>query len=53
MKWTRAIIDEANVVGGGSVGPQKKLVLGGALFIGLRIPVPIILVRDFLQRQHC
>jgi len=43
------IIDEANVVGGGSVGPQKKLVLGGALFIGLLVPVLIILVRDFFN----
>ncbi|MCC6938774.1 MAG: polysaccharide biosynthesis tyrosine autokinase [Flavobacteriales bacterium] len=45
----KVIIDEANVVGGGSVGPQKKLVLGGALFIGLLVPVLIILVRDFFN----
>lgn len=43
------IVDEARVEGGGAIGPDKKVVLGGALFIGLLIPVLLILVRDFFN----
>ncbi|MBK9177286.1 MAG: polysaccharide biosynthesis tyrosine autokinase [Flavobacteriales bacterium] len=45
----KSIVDDARVVGGAAVGPSKKVVLGGAIFIGLLIPVLIILVRDFFN----
>lgn len=45
----KSIVDDARVVGSAAVGPSKKTVLGGAIFIGLLIPVLIILVRDFFN----
>lgn len=43
------IVDDARVEGGGAIGPDKKVVLGGALFLGLLIPIAFILVRDFFN----
>lgn len=40
------VVDEARQVGLGPVSPNKKLVLGGALFLGLLIPVLFVLLRD-------
>lgn len=45
----KSIVDEARVEGGGAIGPDKKVVLGGALLMGLLVPVLIILVRDFFN----
>ncbi|MBP7407335.1 MAG: polysaccharide biosynthesis tyrosine autokinase [Flavobacteriales bacterium] len=45
----KSIVDEARVEGGGAIGPDKKVVLGGALLVGLLVPVLIILVRDFFN----
>ncbi len=45
----KSIVDDAKVAGGGAIGPDKKVILGGALFLGLLIPVLIILVRDFFN----
>jgi capsular exopolysaccharide synthesis family protein len=45
----KVVIDEASIKGGGSIGPQKKMVLATALLIGLLIPVIVILVRDFFN----
>ena len=45
----KTIVDEARVEGGGAVGPQKKMVLGGALFAGIAVPILIILLLDFFD----
>ena len=45
----KAVVDEARMEGRKAVAPDKKVVLGGALFIGLFIPIAIILVRDFFN----
>lgn len=45
----KSIVDDARVVGGGAIGPSKKIVLGGALFIGLLLPLMLIMVRDFFN----
>jgi capsular exopolysaccharide synthesis family protein len=45
----KTIVDDARVVGGGAIGPSKKIVLGGALFIGLLLPFLLILGRDFFS----
>ncbi|WKZ65114.1 MAG: polysaccharide biosynthesis tyrosine autokinase [Flavobacteriales bacterium] len=45
----KSVVDEARVAGGGAVGPDKKVVLGGAMLLGLMIPVLIIVLRDFFN----
>lgn len=45
----KSIVDDARVSGGGAIGPSKKVVLGGALFVGLLLPLLIILGRDFFN----
>ncbi len=45
----KSIIDDARVVGGGAIGPSKKVVLGGALAIGLLLPLLLLLGRDFFN----
>lgn len=45
----KSIIDDARVKGGGPVGPSKKIVLGGALGIGLLLPLLLILGLDFFK----
>lgn len=43
------VIDDARTVGGKPVKPSKKTVLGGALLLGLLLPLGFILVRDFFN----
>lgn len=43
------VIDDARTVGGKPVKPSKKVVLGGALLLGLLLPLGFILVRDFFN----
>lgn len=43
------VVDEARKVSSKPVAPDKKTILGGALFIGLLVPVLLILVRDFFD----
>lgn len=43
------IVDEARIQGAGPIGPDKKVVLGGALLLGLLVPIGFILGRDFLN----
>lgn len=43
------VIDDARIVGGKPVKPSKKVVLGGALLLGLLLPLGFILVRDFFN----
>ncbi len=43
------VVDEARQAGLGPVSPDKKVVLGGALFLGLLIPVLFVLVRDMFN----
>ncbi len=45
----KQVVDEARVEGGGAIGPDKKVVLGGAIFLGLLIPIAFIMVRDFFN----
>ena len=45
----KTIIDEARVEGRGPVSPDKKVVLGGALVLGLMLPLLFLLVRDLLN----
>lgn len=43
------VVDEARQVGNGPISPDKKVVLGGALLLGLLIPILFILIRDFFN----
>lgn len=43
------VVDEARIQGGGPIGPDKKVVLGGALLLGLLIPIAFIMGRDFFN----
>lgn len=43
------VIDEARNAAGKPIKPAKKVVLGGALLIGLLIPLGFILIRDFFN----
>lgn len=43
------VVDAARQVGNGPISPDKKMALGGALLLGLLIPVLFILVRDFFN----
>jgi capsular exopolysaccharide synthesis family protein len=45
----KSVVDEARMEGRKAIAPNKKVVLGGALFIGLFIPLGLILVRDFFN----
>ncbi|HRH36900.1 MAG TPA: polysaccharide biosynthesis tyrosine autokinase [Flavobacteriales bacterium] len=45
----KRILDEAHMEGGEAIGPNKKLVLGGAVLAGLLIPVLFILLRDLFN----
>lgn len=43
------VVDEARMAGLGPVAPDKKVALGGALFLGLLLPILFIIVRDFFN----
>jgi len=43
------VVDVARQAGLGPVAPDKKVVLGGALFLGLLIPVLFVLIRDMFN----
>ncbi len=43
------VVDEARIEGGDAIGPDKKVVLAGALLLGLLIPIAFILGRDFFN----
>ena len=45
----KVVIDEARLAGLGPVAPDKKVVLGGALLLGLLLPMAFILIRDFFN----
>ena len=43
------VVDEARVSATTPVKPDKKVILGGAILIGLLVPIGFILVRDFFN----
>ncbi|MBL8001357.1 MAG: polysaccharide biosynthesis tyrosine autokinase [Flavobacteriales bacterium] len=43
------VVDEARQLGLGPVSPNKKVVLGGALFLGLLLPVIFVLLKDLFN----
>ena len=43
------IVDDARMAGVGPVSPDKKVALGGALFLGLLLPILFIIIRDFFN----
>ncbi|MEO8590564.1 MAG: polysaccharide biosynthesis tyrosine autokinase [Flavobacteriales bacterium] len=45
----QVVVDDARMEGSKQVAPDKKIVLGGALFLGFLLPVLIILLKDFLN----
>ncbi|MCB0791116.1 MAG: polysaccharide biosynthesis tyrosine autokinase [Flavobacteriales bacterium] len=45
----KSIVDEARMSGFGPVAPDRKVVIGGALLLGLLLPMGFILVRDFFN----
>ncbi|HMC97418.1 MAG TPA: Wzz/FepE/Etk N-terminal domain-containing protein, partial [Flavobacteriales bacterium] len=45
----KVVVDDARMEGRKHVSPDKKIVLGGALLLGLLLPVLIILVKDFFN----
>ncbi|HOZ39311.1 MAG: polysaccharide biosynthesis tyrosine autokinase [Flavobacteriales bacterium] len=45
----KVVVDEARRSGLGPVAPDKKVVLGGALLLGLLLPMGFIIVRDFFN----
>lgn len=45
----KSIVDEARLALGGAIGPDKKVILGGALFIGLLLPALLIVLLDFFN----
>ena len=45
----KSVIDEAYMASLGPVSPDKKTILGGALLVGLLLPVLFILLRDLLN----
>jgi capsular exopolysaccharide synthesis family protein len=45
----KVVVDEARQQGLGPVAPDKKVVLGGALALGLLLPMGIVILRDFFN----
>lgn len=45
----KLVVDDARVEGRTHVSPDKKIVLGGAFFLGLLLPVLVILMKDFFN----
>ncbi len=45
----KSVVDEARQQGLGPVAPDKKVVLGGALVLGLLLPMGFIILRDFFN----
>ncbi|MBK6626149.1 MAG: polysaccharide biosynthesis tyrosine autokinase [Flavobacteriales bacterium] len=45
----KSVVDDARMSGFGPVAPDKKTVLGGAMLLGLLLPLGFILIRDFLN----
>lgn len=45
----KEVVDEARMALGGAIGPDKKTILGGALFIGLLLPALLIVLLDFFN----
>lgn len=45
----KVVVDNAARVGNSAIAPNKKIILGGALLLGLLIPLGVILVRDLLD----
>ncbi|MBK8531683.1 MAG: polysaccharide biosynthesis tyrosine autokinase [Flavobacteriales bacterium] len=45
----KSIVDQARMKGLKHVSPAKAKVLGGALFLGLLIPIGLILIRDLIR----
>lgn len=45
----KTVVDYARAAVGGPVAPDKKTLFGGALLLGLFIPIAFVLVRDFLN----
>jgi uncharacterized protein involved in exopolysaccharide biosynthesis len=45
----KVVVDEARQDGLGPVAPDKKVVLGGAILLGLLLPMGFIIVRDFFN----
>ena len=43
------VVDEARADARSPVAPNKKVVLGGAILLGLLLPLTIILIRDFFN----
>ncbi|MBK8226605.1 MAG: polysaccharide biosynthesis tyrosine autokinase [Flavobacteriales bacterium] len=44
----KSVVDQARSIGG-AIGPDKKVVLGGALLIGLLLPALLIVLLDFFN----
>lgn len=45
----KVVVDEARQQGLGPVAPDKKVVLGGALVLGLLLPMGFVILRDFFN----
>jgi capsular exopolysaccharide synthesis family protein len=45
----KVVVDDARMAGLGAVAPDKKVVLGGALLLGILLPMGFILLRDFFN----
>ncbi|MBL7938823.1 MAG: polysaccharide biosynthesis tyrosine autokinase [Flavobacteriales bacterium] len=45
----KSIVDQARMQGMKHISPSKGKILGGALFLGLLLPVGLILVRDIMR----
>lgn len=45
----KSVVDEARMNGTGPVAPDRKMIFGGALVLGLLLPMGFILLRDFFN----
>lgn len=45
----KSVVDEARMALGGAIGPDKKVVLGGAIAAGLFLPALLIVLLDFFR----
>ncbi len=45
----KSVVDNARVEDGGPIAPDKKMTLGGAILVGLLVPLLFILIRDFFN----
>ncbi|MFT3886358.1 MAG: polysaccharide biosynthesis tyrosine autokinase [Flavobacteriales bacterium] len=45
----KCIVDEARAVSAAPVAPDKKVALGGAIFLGILLPLLFILIKDFFD----